>query len=210
MPSEKRPDDPAVAVRERVDLGKPVMKPRANGERMANFGVFVVPNYEIVQLAFDLFGRAILVNRAIAPRRVVWKFLEFSPPQLRLEHAPKLIYRLVRRLILCDDLVQGAHEPSGQRARLGDLRVDEVNSVSMVAQYADEVVRGFVRGASLHVLAEETPLDERPRNASVQVVYPLDDSRLDGPASEQLFVELVVCPQIGFFRPSLDLKPLPI
>ena len=77
MPGKQRANYPAVAILKRVNLGKAVVKPGPRQQRMVAVSilyVFTVPRKQVVNLAVNVFGRAILVDCSVGPGWVVGHF----------------------------------------------------------------------------------------------------------------------------------------
>ena len=80
------------------------------------------------------------MDDSIRPGRVIRKFLEFALVQLRVDVLSELIYCIVGRLVLGDDLVNAANESFGKRAGLLDPIGDAFNRIFVVAQDGYEFV----------------------------------------------------------------------
>ena len=80
---DKRSGDTSIPVLERVDLSESVMKPCCF-DFWRTIIVTAVKIDQTIHLGGDMFGRTVLVDRAVGARRIVWQFLVVASDQWHL------------------------------------------------------------------------------------------------------------------------------
>ena len=179
----QQPRHAAVAVLERMDPDELVMEPPCLdlGGQIA-LGVAPVEIQQPIQLGADLLGRAVLVDVAVLPARVVGTDLVVAPAQRDLDPSPGEAFDPDGgRLMPGQELVERLEGVMAERTLSGRQVEDGLQRLVLVLE---QTAQRVIREVAGHAVRATDPFesfgDELLGDAPPQVVEILDLAGLDG------------------------------
>ena len=147
--------------------------------------VFGVPGQQVVEFRVDVFGRAILVDDAVGPGRIVGHGLEGAGVQRGVEPLSELVHGPVGGLVGDDNLVELPDGGAVDGVAAAYFDVDGAEGTHVVLRDGRQVVGVLAGAGEWNCGGYEALFDEGSGLGVVQPVGAFNDAGLDGPAAVQ-------------------------